>query len=68
MILNKDIIAMIYAEARRMSREGGTQFQVDHIVPLNGKAVSGLHVEANLRVLPADVNRSKGNSLIDANA
>lgn len=36
-------------------------FEVDHIIPLNGKSVSGLHVLGNLQVLPISVNRSKGN-------
>lgn len=39
-------------------------FEVDHIIPLNGKNVSGLHVLGNLQVLPVSVNRSKGNKFI----
>jgi len=37
-------------------------FEVDHIIPLNGKFVSGLHVLKNLQVLHRSHNRSKGAS------
>jgi len=41
-------------------------FEVDHIIPLNGKSVSGLHVLGNLQVLPISINRSKGNKYKEA--
>lgn len=39
-------------------------FEVDHIIPLNGKLVSGLHVLSNLQVIPVHENRSKQNKYV----
>jgi len=41
-------------------------FEVDHIVPVKGKNVCGLHVLDNLQVIPRTENRKKGNAFCPA--
>lgn len=59
-------IEALYREAYRLTRDTGVRHHVDHILPLCGKRVSGLHVFENLRILPARVNLQKGNRLDSA--
>lgn len=57
-------ILAIYATCRSKSHETGIKHHVDHIVPLVGKLVSGLHVPWNLQVVSSSVNAHKHNRFI----
>lgn len=59
--LTPDEIAQIRAVYDEARAAGMT---VDHIVPLNGKNVCGLHVPWNLRVVSRAENTAKGNRLL----
>lgn len=62
-----DAIDAIYAKCQRISEETNIKHQVDHIVPLAGDNVCGLHVENNLQIITASENARKGKSFPEPN-
>lgn len=56
-------IEEFYIRAKEMEKETGLKYHVDHIIPLQGRLVSGLHVPWNLQIITALENTSKGNRI-----
>jgi 5-methylcytosine-specific restriction endonuclease McrA len=67
--MGDDLTKFVTEEAhdlrRRRNQATSTEWHVDHIVPLKGEEVSGLHIWSNLQVIPKIDNLRKRNAFHD---
>jgi hypothetical protein len=56
-------IRAIYRECKQLiKRDGPRSWCVDHDIPLNHPLVCGMHIAANLKIIPYEENQRKSNN------
>jgi len=58
----KFLITEVYSLAKLRTKMTNIVWHVDHVIPLLGTKVSGLHTIYNLQVIPAKLNQQKNNN------
>ena len=58
-----DKIKEVYKKAKWLESITGLKYHVDHIIPIQGENVCGLHCWSNLQILEASINCSKQNKV-----
>ena len=61
---DRELIKELYELARKLTEQTGIPHEVDHVIPLQGETVSGLHCQDNLQILTQAKNRRKANKLV----
>lgn len=65
-VWDKEFTDLVYKEAHELRKlrnsSTGIEWHVDHVIPLKGKGVCGLHVWNNFAVIPKVDNLRKGNN------
>jgi hypothetical protein len=60
----KQEIYSIYLKAAYLTYTTGIKYCVDHIIPVHGKEITGLHVPWNLQILTISQNSVKSNKIV----
>jgi 5-methylcytosine-specific restriction endonuclease McrA len=59
-------IRQMYLDALTTSKVTKVHYVVDHIIPIRGESVCGLHVPWNLQIITQEENLKKSNKLLDS--